>query len=180
MTMLKPRHEVLIAMILAASLTRLIPHPPNFSALGAVALFGGAYFKDKRAAFGVPLAAMLLSDLVIGFYSHMEWVYGSFALIVCIGLGLQSQRRAGWIAGASLVSSVSFFAITNFSVWVFSTAYPKTLTGLMACYAFAIPFFSNTVLGDAFYSLVLFGGFYLLERKFAALREPTLAGAGVS
>jgi hypothetical protein len=179
MTMLKPRNEVLIMLILAAALTRLIPHPFNFTSVGAVALFSGAYLGDKRAAFLVPLAAMLLSDLILGFYAHMEWVYGSFALIVCIGLSLRSRRRAGWIAGGCLAGSALFFVITNFGVWALGSLYPKSLAGLMACYAAAIPFFGNTVLGDGFYSLMLFGGFALLERRFESLREPALPGAAM-
>jgi hypothetical protein len=175
MAMLKPRTEVLMAMILAAALSRLIPHPPNFAPIGALALFGGAYFSDKRLAFLVPFAAMLLSDLVLGLYGHMEWVYGSFALIVCIGLGLQSRHRAGWIAGASLTGSTLFFLITNFGVWADGSLYAKGLAGLVACYVAAIPFFGNTVLGDGFYSLMLFGSFALLERRFVILREPALS-----
>jgi hypothetical protein len=89
--MLKPRILVLVSMILAAAASRLIPHPPNMSSVTAVALFGGAYFSDKRLAFLVPLSALFLSDLVLGFYHHMEVVYLSFALIVAIGLWLQWQ-----------------------------------------------------------------------------------------
>ena len=171
--MLKPRYEVLIAMILAAAMSRLLPHPYNFAPVGALALFGGAQFTDKRAAFLVPLAAMLLSDLVIGFYAHMEWVYSSFALITCIGLWLRSHRTTWRIAGASLTASTLFFLITNFGVWVNSTTtYAKGLSGLVVCYVAAIPFFGNTLMGDGFYCLVLFGGFALLEKRFAILREP--------
>lgn len=171
--MQKLRYEVLIAMILAAVLSRLVPHPPNFAPIGALALFGGAQFADKRAAFLVPLAAMLLSDLVIGFYAHMEWVYGSFALITCIGLWLRAHRRAWGIAGASLAASTLFFLITNLGAWVNSTTtYAQGLSGLVACYVAAIPFFGNTLLGDGFYCLVLFGGLALLENRFAILREP--------
>ena len=171
--MLKPRHKVLIGMILVAALSRLAPHPPNFVPIGALALFGGAQFADKRVAFLVPLAAMLLSDLAIGFYAHMEWVYGSFALITCVGLWLRSHRTAWGIAGASLTASTLFFLVTNFGVWANSTTtYAKGLAGLVACYVAAIPFFGNTLMGDGFYCLVLFGGFALLENRFAILREP--------
>jgi len=170
--MLKPRYEVLIGMILAAALSRLIPHPPNFAPVGALALFGGAQFADRRLAFLVPLAAMLLSDFCIGLYSHMEWVYGSFALITCMGLWLRSHRSGWGIAGASLTASTLFFLITNFGVWVGSTTtYAKGLGGLVSCYVAAIPFFGNTLLSDALYCLVLFGGLALLEQRFPILRE---------
>jgi hypothetical protein len=174
-----PRFVVLILMILAAVASRLIPHPPNMASVTAVALFGGAYLSDKRLAFLVPLMALFLSDLVLGLYSHMEIVYGSFALIVCIGLLLRQRRTPLRIAGAALLSSILFFVITNFGVWAFDSFYPKTLAGLVTCYAAAVPFFRNTLAGDALYTSVLFGGFALAERWVPALREraalPTLA-----
>jgi hypothetical protein len=180
MPMLKPRLLVLISMILLAAATRLIPHPPNMTSLTAVALFGGAYFSDKRLAFAVPLIALFLSDLVLGFYHHMEVVYLSFALIVTIGLWLQSHRTALPIAGAALVSSVLFFALTNFGVWAFDALYPKTLGGLIACYVAAIPFFQNTLIGDLLYTAVLFGGFALLENRVPALRDPAPTKAALA
>jgi len=173
--MLKPRQEMLLAVILAAAMSRLIPHPFNFAPIGALALFGGAQFADRRAAFLVPGAAMLLSDLCIGLYRHMEWVYCSFALVVCLGLWLRPRRSPLRIAGASLCASGLFFLITNFGVWLNDALYGRSLAGLVACYVAAIPFFGNTLLGDAFYSLVLFGGFTLLENRFAVLRETPAA-----
>lgn len=175
--MLRPRHEALIAMILAAAVSRLIPHPYNFAPIGALALFGGAQFADKRLAFLVPAAALFLSDLVIGLYSHMEWVYLNFALTVCLGLWLRQRRGALRIAAASLAASVLFFVVTDLGVWLNDALYAKSLAGLLACYAAAIPFFGNTLLGDGFYCLVLFGGLALLENRFAILREPSSAAA---
>lgn len=158
-------------MILAADTSRLIPHPANMASITAVALFGGAYLSDKRLAFLVPLAALFLSDLVLGLYPHMEVIYGSFALVVCIGLWLRRNRNPLRIAGAALLSSILFFVITNFGVWAFGSLYPKTVAGLVACYAAAIPFFQNTLAGDALYTAVLFGGFALAEKWIPALRE---------
>src|SRR5580693_5507977 len=89
----KPRFTTLAAMIFFAAASRLIPHPPNFTPVAAMALFGGACVSDKRLAFGLPLAALLLSDAVLGFYHSMIWVYGSFALMVCLGMQLRSRRR---------------------------------------------------------------------------------------
>jgi len=175
--MLRPRFAVLASMILVAALSRLIPHPPNLSSVTAIALFGGAYFSDKRPAFLVPLAALFLSDLVLGFYGHMEIVYASFMLIVCIGLWLQKNRSPLAIAGAALASSVLFFVLTNLGVWAFGSLYPMTLKGLIACYVAAIPFFRNTLQGDLLYTFLLFGGFAVLERRFSGLREPpTISG----
>src|ERR1035437_6002118 len=180
MDMLKPRLMVLIAIVLAAAGSRLIPHPPNLASISAIALFGGAYFSDKRLAFLVPLAALLLSDLMLGFYNYMEVVYLSFALIVCIGLWLQKRRSVIHIAGAALASSVLFYLLTNFGVWALESLYPKTIEGIIACYVAAIPFFQNTIQGDLFFTAVLFGGFALLERRFPKLREPRMTAAAIS
>jgi len=178
--MIRPRLMVLITIVLVAAASRLIPHPPNLASITALALFGGAYFSNKRFAFLVPLSALLLSDLVLGFYSHMEFVYLSFALTVCIGLFLQSKRSALNIAGATLASSVLFFVITNFGVWAFGSLYPMTMDGLVACYVAAIPFFKNSLQSDLLSTAVLFGGFTLLERRFSALRGPAMATVDVS
>ena len=179
--MYRLRLLVLVGMILAAAASRLIPHPPNFAPIGAMALFGGACFAHRRAAFVVPLTAMFLSDLAIGVLSGslslglhrlIPVVYGSFALIVCLGFWLRRRRKAVPIAGAALASSVLFFVLTNFGVWALGSWYPKTWEGLVACYVAAIPFFHNTLLGDAVYSTVLFGGLALAEKGLPALREP--------
>jgi hypothetical protein len=180
MQMLKPRFLVLISMILIAAASRLIPHPPNMTSLTAVALFGGAYFSDKRLAFLVPLSALFLSDLMLGFYHHMEVVYLSFALIVTIGLWLQKHHKALPIAGAALASTVLFFLLTNFGVWAFDAFYPKTLEGLVACYVAAIPFFQNTLLGDLLYTTILFGSFALLENQLPALRDRSATKAALT
>jgi hypothetical protein len=171
--MLKPRWMVLVAIILAAALSRLAPHPPNLTSVSAVALFGGAYFADRRLAFVVPLAALLLSDLVLGFYRHMEVAYLSFALIAWLGQWLRHNRSMPRIAGAALASSVLFFLTSNAGVWLFDGMYPLTPHGLLACYVAAIPFFWNTMAGDMLYTALLFGGFTLLERRFSALRDTT-------
>lgn len=175
--MLKPRLTVIVAMILAAVASRLAPHPWNLTSVTAVALFGGAYFQDRRLAFAIPLAALFLSDLVLGFYPGLPLVYLSFALVVVLGVWLSSRRRPPFIAGAALLSSVMFFAVTNFGVWAFGSIYPRTLAGLESCYLAAIPFFRGSVEGDLLYTFVLFGGFALLERRFLGLRDPQDIGA---
>ena len=176
----KLRFAVLVGMILAAAASRLIPHPLNFTPIGAMALFGGACFADRRLAFAVPLAAMLLSDLAIAliyreFLLHslalMPAVYGSLALIVCLGFWLRERRRLLPIAGATLAASVLFFVLTNFGEWAVGPLYAKTWEGLVACYVAAIPFFQNTLLGDAVYVTAFFGGLALAERLVPRLRE---------
>ena len=167
--MFNTRFAVLLGMVLAAAASRLLPHPPNLTPIAAIALFGGAYFADKRAAFLVPLAAMFLSDLVIGLHRQLPVVYACFAMTVCIGLWLRTRRRLRPIAGGALASSLLFFIVTNFGVWALGSLYPKTMEGLITCYLAAVPFFRNTLIGDAFYTAVLFGGFALAERWFSVL-----------
>ncbi len=155
-------------LVLAAALSRLLPHPPNFTPIAAIALSSAVYL-DKRYAFIIPLTAMLISDAIIGFHDGMVWVYGSFVLIGLIGLWLRSHKSPLPILGAALVSSVLFFIITNFGVWLMGTMYPKTAEGLLACYIAAIPFFQNTLVGDVAYTAALFGlfelGAYWLRRE---------------
>jgi len=144
-----------------------------------MALFGGVYFTTSRTAFLVPLAAMYLSDLVLGFFVYdfgwfhwlMPFVYGSFAVTVCLGLLIRRRLSPLVVGGAALTGSVLFFILTNFGVWLVSGLYPKTLVGLFGCYVAAIPFFRNMVVGDAAYTLILFGGFALAQRYVPILRE---------
>jgi hypothetical protein len=177
--MLNIRFWVLVGITLAAAAARLLPHPPNVTPVAALALFGGACFIDKRAAFGVPLVAMLLSDLVIVLglaepryhFLLMPFVYGSFILASCLGLWIGARRPPLRIATATLASSVLFFVVTNFGSWLaFPFLYERTWAGLVDCYDKALPFFKNTLAGDAFFALLLFGGFALAEHYIAALR----------
>src|ERR1700722_15680267 len=170
-SMLKLRPTVLVAMIVAAAALRLAPHAPNFSPIAAMGLFGGAYLTDRAAGFVAPLAALFLSDVMLGFYAHMEIVYGAVALAVCLGWLLRRDRSPVRVVGAALASSVIFFVVTNFGVWAFGTLYPRTFDGLVVCYTAALPFFQNTIAGDLVFAGVLFGGFALAERLAPALRE---------
>jgi len=167
------RYLVLAGMVLAAAAERLLPHPWNFTPIGAMALFGGAQFANKRAAILLPFTALFLSDLVLGLHRLMPFVYGCFALTVCLGFWVQQYRSAGRVAVASVVSSTVFFLVTNFSVWAVFDTYPKNATGLLECYVAGLPFYRNGLLGDLFYAAVLFGSLALAERKFTSLREPS-------
>jgi Family of unknown function (DUF6580) len=167
--LINPKFWTLTLMILAAAFTRLIPHYPNFTAVGAIALFGGAYFSKKYLAFIVPMAALIISDLIIGFYSGMWVVYLSFALVVVIGMQIGQTKKPGRVLLASVSASVSFFIITNFALFPPNTIYPQNLTGIMESYTAAIPFFSYTFLGDLFYVGVMFGIFEIAKSKFPAL-----------
>jgi hypothetical protein len=169
--MTQPRFLTLTAFIAGAALLRLLPHPPNVAPIAAMALFGGACFASRRAAFALPLAAMLLSDLVIGLHASIPFVYGSFALVVGIGLLLRTRRTALNVAGAALAGSLLFFVVTNLGVWLVSGLYPHTAAGLGTAFLAAIPFFVHTLAGDLFFAALLFGAFALVERTFPALRE---------
>jgi hypothetical protein len=151
-----------VLMILAAAFSRLLPHPANIAPIAAMALAGGVYL-DKRFAFAIPIAALLITDWFLGFYPILFFVYGSFIAIGLIGLWLKSHKRPLPVVGATLFSSVLFFVVTNFGVWIMGPeAYPKTWGGLVECYVAAIPFFRNTVFGDLVYTGVLFGIFELI------------------
>lgn len=165
-----PRFITLCIIVFVAAVSRLIPHAPNLTPIAAIALFGGANFNNRWAAFLVPLSALFLSDLFIGFYGiNMIAVYISFALIALIGMFISSNQSIGWVVTATVSSSFLFFALTNFAVWLGNPAYPQNFTGLMECYFVAIPFYKNSLIGDLFYSTVLFGGFYFARQRFPAL-----------
>ncbi len=163
---------VLSALVLAAALSRLLPHPPNFSPIEATALFAGAWLGSRWLAMGVPLAAMLVSDVVLGFHSGMPVVYGAMAAIaVAAHFGLRGRVSVGRVALFGVGGALFFFIVTNFAVWLRSGMYPMSLDGLLACYVAAIPFFHNQLAGVAVYSTVLFGAWALIARRW-----PDVAG----
>lgn len=175
---------LLAVLIFAAALSRVLPHPPNFSPVEAVALFGGAYFARRGWALAVPLLAMFASDLVLGLVNGgLYWnyfasagyllVYACIALTTVLGFGLRGKVSGGRVLGYALAGSLLFFLLTNAGVWAFGTLYPHTAAGLVAALVAGIPFFQWTVLGTLFYSALLFGGFELLRRRLPALRAQT-------
>lgn len=172
---------VLAAMILAVALTRLIPHPPNFSPVEAMALFGGAYFARRGLAVLVPLAALFVSDLVLGLMMGGEYfryfvsagfllVYATIAVLALMGMGLRGRVSAARVAGFGIAGSLLFFMVTNFGSWLGSAMYPQTAAGLAAAYVAGLPFLGNGLLGTLFYSAMLFGGYALLKQRVPALR----------
>jgi hypothetical protein len=168
-------------LVVAAAISRLLPHAPNFTPIGAMALFAGAYISNRYLAILMPLLAMLLSDALMGFrgWAFTEQiiaVYTTLGLIAILGSALHTHKSALRVGGASLASSVLFFITTNFAVWLggFShepALYPLSSSGLAQCYVSAIPFFSNTLFGDLFFNAILFGGFYLLQVNIPSLKE---------
>jgi hypothetical protein len=161
------------ALIGAAALIRLVPHPWNFQPMDALALFGGAVLPGAWA-FVVPLGAVAISDALLGFYGPgMMWVYGAYVVIVVVGRIALRRRSTPRVAGTALGSAMLFYLITNFGEWL-GPLYPHTAAGLAASYAAGVPFFGNTVLSDLGYSLVLFGIYDAARRAEArgAAREP--------
>jgi len=185
-TVFAPGPLVLAALIFVAALSRLLPHPPNFSPVEAIALFGGAFFASRAWALAVPLLAMLVSDLVLvgmlgGSYAMYLggisfWsVYACIAALTVLGFGLRGRTSAPRVLGYGLAGSVLFFVVTNFGAWLGSAAfYPQNAAGLAAAYVAGIPFFKWTVAGTLAYSAFLFGGFALLRRRLPALRAQTV------
>lgn len=182
--MLNPRLGTLVAMIVMAAATRLLPHPPNMTAMTALALFGGALFADKRLAFALPLAVLLITDLALGVIwswspmavgPHMEVQYIAFAMIVGLGFTLRQNHGIVRTGVTAVLASMLFFVVSNLGTWAFESLYPKTFAGLVECYVAAIPFWRNTLLGDLLYTAILFGGFHLLERNIVALRARAAA-----
>ncbi len=163
-------------IITVAAALRLLPHPPNVAPIAAMALFGGVYLSKKYALI-IPLLVLFISDLFLGFYGvpMMSFVYGSFLLTGCIGLFLKSHKKPSLVIAAALFSSLLFYLITNFGVWLTTPLYPKTLSGLLESYTMAIPFFRNTLIGDLLYTGIFFASYEiairLLNPKHGILSE---------
>ena len=149
-------------LVVLVALTRWLPHPPNFSAVAALALFSGFLWKQNKIPFIAPLAVMVISDLVIGLHSTMFFVYGSFVLMSFLGQKIQKPAFTSVGLGA-VGASVLFFFVTNFGVWMTSGMYAKTLQGLGQCFVAGIPFFHNTLGSTLLFSGVLFGAYSFLK-----------------
>jgi hypothetical protein len=166
------RTILIFAMLVFAATLRLAPHPWNFTPVGAIALFSGAMVRDRRIAFLFPVLVMFATDLMIGFNKLSPLVYASFLLSVMIGRFFDPKRNVLRIGGATFLGALQFFIITNFGVWAFLDSYPHNAAGLAACYFAGLPFFWNTLAGDAVYAALLFGGLALAERLAPRLRQP--------
>ncbi|HCD50818.1 MAG TPA: hypothetical protein DEQ34_00120 [Balneolaceae bacterium] len=178
------RFLFLSGLILAAAISRLIPHPYNFAPIGAMSIFGAAYFTDKKFAFLLPILGLFISDLLInnilysGYYSSFTlftpgfgWTYGAMMLIVIAGFFIMKKVNVTRVIGGALSASLIFFIVSNFGVWLSDPDYPLTFSGLILCYDMAIPFFHNTVLGDLVYAGALFGSFELAKQNVPALQK---------
>lgn len=175
------KNSILITIIGLAALSRLLPHPPNFTPLGAMAIFGAAYFSKRYLVFLVPLAALWISNLLLDnllyaklypeFYAGFTWfgnawTYLGIALIAVLAMITLKKVSVPALFGTSIGASVLFFLVSNFGSWIGSPFYPQNIGGLMASYGAGLPFFWSTLAGDLFFTGVLFGGFYLIRQNY--------------
>lgn len=179
----KPNLILPIVIILVAALTRLLfLDIPNVAPIAAMALFAGAYLKNRRLAVLLPVLALLFSDTILqvmyatgnstnaGFYPSMLWVYGAIIATIFIGVFISKRFGVLSIVGGSLAASVIFFLTTNFGVWSSGVVgYPMSFQGLIQSYVAGIPFFHYTVIGDLAFTAILFGGYELIKYRFPKL-----------
>lgn len=184
--MLKPNLLTLAALILLAAASRLVPHLWNLTAVGAVCLFGGAYFQRRWLAFVVPLAALAISDVLLQMFVYPSYVspdyskYVCFAAVVPLGFLLRGRTRLLPVAGAAVSTAALYFLLSNFCVWAIGDGsghlmYPHTPAGLVACYIAALPFSMNDACGTLLFSGLLFTGmefFKSRSRTLATTPEP--------
>ena len=152
--------------VFAIVLSRIIPHPPNATATNAVALISARYVGAK-GALTIVIVAMIIGDLVLGFYQPilMALVYGSFIFVTLLGLLIPKRHGVIMPMALSVIGSGIFFVITNAGVWAFSGMYPLSVAGLLSAYTLALPFYGYMLMGDLFYAGILFGGATLLSTK---------------
>lgn len=156
-----PKLLAFTGVVITAAIFRLLPHPPNVAPITALALFSGAGFGGIYGSI-IALSSMLASDLFLGFHSTMVFVYASFILIAFLGKLLQKSQGPIRLLSVSFLSSILFFLITNFGVWLNGTMYSKNLSGLMESYLMGLPFFRNTIIGDLLYTFTFFAGYELI------------------
>ena len=159
-----------ISLVIIGILIRFIHHAPNFTPVAAIALFGGAYL-GKRQALIVPLALMIVSDIFLGLHNVVAFTWGGFALVTLLGFWIRQKRSAARVISASIASSVLFYIVFNFGVWLMGW-YPFTAKGLLDCYIMALPFLRDFTVATLVYSAVLFGAYELIAR---AVRDTRLA-----
>ncbi len=170
-------------IVLIVSFLRIIPHIHNFSPIIALAIFGAFHYKYKSLSYGVPLLALWVSDILINnfiynlsgnfelFYDGFYWQYLSYIIIIFISINFRNKKISGInIIYLTFLTSIIFFIITNFGFWLNSNLYSNNFNGLIQCYLAAIPFFKGTLYGAFFYTPIIFGLYYFLQKKLAILR----------
>lgn len=160
---MKKLNSYYLGLILMGAMARLIPHPPNFTPTGALAFFAGNKILNRWLALGVPLTVLALSDLLLGWHDTLLFVYVSFLITVVLGQKFGSSVRGK--ALGLLASSAIFFVVSNFGVWLTSSMYPKTASGLGLCYIAALPFFRNELAANFIYGFAFFAIAAWMEKK---------------
>jgi predicted Fe-S protein YdhL (DUF1289 family) len=160
-----------IGLILILTLSRILPHAPNFTPVIAVAIMSGYLFSNIKHCFLIVLFSMLVTDFFLGFYNNMIFVYGSLFLITFIFYKISKKISLKNLFIYSFVGSVIFFIVSNFGVWALGSIamngipYEKSLGGLIECYFYAIPFFGNTFISTIIFSYSAFGASYIFDKK---------------
>ena len=163
---------LIISVIFLVSLTRIFPHPPNFTPILALAIFGGAYLPNRITAISLPIISMFISDLIIGFHSQIFTIYATIILLSILGHLMKTKNFKNF-AITGFTGSLIFFIITNFSVWLGGSLYPLTIDGIIQCYIMAIPFFHNTLISTILFLTILFFGYTFAEKKISNLKIST-------
>ncbi|MCX8080476.1 MAG: hypothetical protein N3F09_04475 [Bacteroidia bacterium] len=170
---------VSLILLFISCVARLIPHPWNFTPALAMAMFGGFVVAGRIWGILIPLLFVWISDLLVNnilyrnffnsfvwFYDGFYWQYGAYAMVALLsGIFLKASRLL-WVIPSSILGSLLFFMISNFGVWATGNMYPKNFTGLMECYVAAIPFFKGTLGGTLAYSVILFGIYDWVKKKY--------------
>ena len=151
------RNILIVTIIILAVLSRLVPHPPNFAPIAGIALFSSKKINNKLFSVLLPIIPLFISDLFIGISFINIFVYLSFIIIHFLG-SISPKIDVKTV----FLSSVIFFVLTNLGVWYLG--YPKNIEGLITCFTLAVPFFVNTILGDLFYSFILFRSYKAAEK----------------
>lgn len=186
--MSNPKHGqkgLIFSIVVLGIISRFLPHPPNVTAVAAVSLFAGAVLNSRVLALLLPIVLMYISDFAINntisrayYPDHeglvlwtnlMTWVYSGYAVIVLIGSLLLKKRSMLKVVGVTFLASTAFWILSNFGSFLLDPMYPKTVTGLVACYEFALPFFRNSLIGNLVLCTSIFGIYdYINVRYFQA------------
>lgn len=172
--MAQAKSLLVVGLIIIGLFSRWLPHPVNFTAVGAVALFAGTTLRNRGLALILPVLILFLSDLALGGHALMTYVYVAMILTTALGFFIQDKNffqksQIFKVAGMSLSGSFLFFLITNYAVWQNAGLYPMTNQGLIECYVNGLPFFKNQVAADLLFSGVLFSTYEIVGRRWLAI-----------
>lgn len=169
--MSRTRFFAILGFIFIGLSSRFLPHPPNFTAINAIALFGAGTIGSLPLSLATVFSAMFISDLAFGFHQNMFLVYSSFGLTVLMGHFLNKNRTFFNTTACLTASSVLFFVITNFGEWLNNPIYLKTFEGLVTCYIAALPFLSLEMIGTLFYGWVIFSSYSYVEKHYFSFQN---------